>query len=98
MVMSSRSAHHQPSQGDLDLLALLTSDSSSMGPLSSGSTPAHGHTHPHGPKAKKLLPRRENPVDALLISAVLAGSGPVTRHHLGHGVGKSQVRRAGGTS
>lgn len=83
MIMSSRIAHSQPSQGDLDLLALLTSDSTSMGPLSTGAP--HAHTHPH---QKRQLPRRENPVDALLISAVLAGSGNVTRHHLGHAVRK----------
>lgn len=72
-----RMPHSQPSQADMDLLSLLTSDSSSLGPLSG--EPTH---------QKRQLPRRQNPVDALLISAVLAGSGPVTRHHLGHGVGE----------
>ena len=27
-------------------------------------------------------------MDALLISAVLSGSGPLTRHHIGHGAGQ----------
>ena len=27
-------------------------------------------------------------MDALLISAVLSGSGPLTRHHIGHGAGE----------
>jgi len=44
-------------------------------------------TQPNHQKAKRL-PRRESPMDALLISAVLSGSGPLTRHHIGHGAGQ----------
>jgi hypothetical protein len=72
---------HTVSDADLDVLSLLTSDESSMGPL-----PAQ----PKPQKAKRL-PRRESPMDALLISAVLSGSGPLTRHHIGHGAGECIV-------
>ena len=44
-------------------------------------------TQPNPQKAKRL-PRRESPMDALLINAVLSGSGPLTRHHIGHGAGE----------
>lgn len=79
-----------PTQADVDFLDMLTSDHASMGPL-----PAH---HVHGPncsheqprptrfaKPVKSLPRREGEMDALMLSAVLSGSGPVSRHHFGHG-------------
>ena len=78
-----------PTQADLDFLDVLTSDHASMGPL-----PAH---HVHGPdcsheqsrpmrtKPVKSLPRRDGEMDALMLSAVLSGSGPVSRHHFGHG-------------
>jgi hypothetical protein len=75
---SSRMGSHTVSDADLDVLSLLTSDESSMGPLP---------TQPKPHKAKRL-PRRESPMDALLISAVLSGSGPLTRHHIGHGAGQ----------
>ena len=73
---------HTVSSGDLEVLSLLTSDESTMGPLP---------TRPKAHNAKRL-PRRESPMDALLISAVLSGSGPLTRHHIGHGAGKSLRR------
>ena len=73
-------SHNAPTQGDFEILSLLTSDSSSLGPLS---------PHHESPtNKKKALPRRDQPLDALLISAVLAGSGPVTRHHFPHGGGE----------
>jgi hypothetical protein len=77
---SSRMAtnSHSVSEADLEILSLLTSDESSLGPLPS---------RPNHHKAKRL-PRRESPMDALLISAVLSGSGPLTRHHIGHGASK----------
>ncbi|KAL7419719.1 GTP cyclohydrolase II [Cryptotrichosporon argae] len=64
-------SRHSPSQGDLDVLSLLTSDAPPR--------PQQGR-----PGARK--PQREQSLDALMISAVLAGSGPVTRHHFGHGI------------
>lgn len=77
---SSRMAHHAVSQADLDVLTLLTSDESSLGPLPTRATK---------PPQSKRLPPRESPMDALLISAVLTGSDPLTRHHFGHGAGMS---------
>ena len=78
---SSRMAHHAVSQADLDVLALLTSDESSLGPLPTRAT--------NKPQQKsKRLAQRESPMDALLISAVLTGSDPLTRHHFGHGAGR----------
>ncbi|RSH94554.1 GTP cyclohydrolase II [Saitozyma podzolica] len=79
-------SHHTASQADLDVLALLTSDSASLGPLAPtpGNNVSASVPPPSGGR-KKSLPRRDSPLDALLISAVLAGSGPVTRHHFGHG-------------
>lgn len=59
-------AQHHVSQGDLDILSLLTAD----GPNSN---------------KRKGLPRRDQPLDSLLLTAVLAGSDKVTRHHFGHG-------------
>ncbi|WWD16637.1 GTP cyclohydrolase II [Kwoniella shandongensis] len=83
---STHMSHNTTTQADLDLLSLLTSDQSTLGPLSGG----RGHaavTHTQEGK-KKVLPRRDSPMDALMISAVIAGSGPVTRHHFGHGMAR----------
>jgi hypothetical protein len=44
---------------------------------------------PAAPKRK--LARREQPLDPLLFTAVLAGSGQITRHHIGHGLGTLRV-------
>ncbi|ORY29497.1 GTP cyclohydrolase II-domain-containing protein [Naematelia encephala] len=85
-ILPSRTMHG-PSQADLDILALLTSESSALGPLSS-SQPNHSHEHRTPGKKRQFPPRRESPMDALMISAVLAGSGPVTRHHLNHGISR----------
>ena len=81
-ILPTRMPQKMPSQADLDALALLTSESSILGPLSP-------ERKPNLP-LKKSKPVRDSPLDALLISAVLAGSGPVTRHHFGHGCGKSR--------
>lgn len=79
---------HSVSQADLEVLSLLTSDESSLGPLPS--RPKHHQA--------KRLPRRESPMDALLISAVLSGSGPLTRHHIGHGASKFFWQRIKGNN
>lgn len=85
MLSQTRMAHHV-SQADLDILDLLTKDESKMGPLAAPRQQQPGQQ----PAAwKKQMPRRDQPMDALLISAVLAGSGPMSRHHFGHGTGKS---------
>ncbi|WVR03932.1 GTP cyclohydrolase II [Kwoniella sp. DSM 27419] len=82
--------HSAPSQADMDFLAMLTSDSSTLGPLSPAPGPGaeiSGSDESTGPSgAKKQLPRRDSPMDALLISAVIAGSEKVSRHHFGHGM------------
>ncbi|OCF58026.1 GTP cyclohydrolase II [Kwoniella mangroviensis CBS 10435] len=75
--MSHSQSHSAPSQGDLDVLALLTSDSTNLGPL-----PPQGQ---QGQRNKKALPKRDSPMDALMISAVIAGSEKISRHHFGHG-------------
>ncbi len=90
-ILPSRTTHSAPTQADLDILSLLTSESSSLGPLSP-KYPEPQHTAP-----KKALPRRDSPLDALLISAVLAGSGSVTRHHFGHGLGEHRSISPGQT-
>lgn len=79
-------AHSSPTQADLDILSLLTSDQSALGPLPFQSARLKPAPQPVSGK-KKLIPRRDSPLDALMISAVLAGSGPITRHHFGHGLG-----------
>ncbi|KAK4685634.1 GTP cyclohydrolase II, partial [Tremellales sp. Uapishka_1] len=84
-ILPSRSNHQLASQADMDLLDLLTSESSSLGPLSSGPPQSHSHVH-QGPKKRK--PQRESPFDPLMITAVLAGSGPLSRHHIGHGAAR----------
>jgi len=81
-VLPSRHQHAAPSDADMDLLTLLTADSGIAGPSNEGRT-----AEDHRLKARKALPRRDGPLDPLMISAVLAGSGPVTRHHFGHGPG-----------
>ena len=87
-------ASHRPaepvSQADLALLNHLTSDSSSLGSASCAGGPHCGHDHP-APTGAKSVQRRDQHMDSLLLSAVLAGSGPVTRHHFGHG-GESRGR------
>lgn len=86
---SSRMAHHAVSQADLDVLALLTSDESSLGPLPTRVTkPQRQQQQQPQPQKSKRLAQRESPMDALLISAVLSGSDPLTRHHFGHGAGR----------
>ncbi|EIW68881.1 hypothetical protein TREMEDRAFT_31049 [Tremella mesenterica DSM 1558] len=84
---SHRPNHENPTSADLDVLSLLTSDHVNLGPLSptAGTGSGIGKMGGSGERPKRQLPRRESPLDTLLISAVLAGSGPVTRHHLGHG-------------
>lgn len=77
---SSTMAKHAVSQADLDVLALLTSDESSLGPLPN---------RPTKQSNGRRMARRDSPMDALLISAVLSGSDPLTRHHFGHGAGES---------
>ncbi|OWT37765.1 GTP cyclohydrolase II [Cryptococcus neoformans] len=79
--------HSPPTQADLDVLSLLTSDQSAIGTLPFQSTRLKSAPQPVLGK-KKLIPRRDSPLDALMISAVLAGSGPITRHHFGHGLAK----------
>lgn len=95
MVQSRMSHHAAPTQADLDILNLLTSDSSALGPLSPAQKHAHTPSHEQAGQAsaRKQLPRRENPMDALLLTAVLNGSGPVSRHHLGHGSRQSRPSR-----
>ena len=92
---SSRSNHSTPTQADMDVLSLLTADHVNLGPLQQPrATPSRTSSAEHvggASRPKKQLPRRESPMDALLISAVLAGSGPVTRHHFGHGAGESTL-------
>nr|XP_018264628.1 GTP cyclohydrolase II [Kwoniella dejecticola CBS 10117]OBR86786.1 GTP cyclohydrolase II [Kwoniella dejecticola CBS 10117] len=84
-------SHHSPTQGDLDVLSFLTSDSSTLGPLpssalsaSTSQTQVQGQGQEQGQR-KKSLPRRDSPMDALMISAVIAGSEKISRHHFGHG-------------
>ncbi|WRT65599.1 GTP cyclohydrolase II [Kwoniella shivajii] len=84
MAHSARFSHaQQPTQGDLDVLSFLTSDSTNLGPLPSSPTRNPGQLQGQG---KKALPRRDSPMDALMISAVIAGSEKVSRHHFGHGM------------
>ncbi|WVQ94529.1 GTP cyclohydrolase II [Kwoniella sp. CBS 9459] len=66
-------SHSAPNQGDLDVLALLTGSGSGHNPSQQGQQ-----------GKKKALPRRDSPMDALLISAVIAGSDKISRHHFGH--------------
>ncbi|WVQ78762.1 GTP cyclohydrolase II [Cryptococcus sp. DSM 104549] len=89
LLSRSQMAHSAPTQSDMDILDLLTSDQSTLGPLST-SAPSHDAAESAAApgQKKKALPRRDSPMDALLISAVLAGSGPVTRHHFGHGLAR----------
>nr|XP_019012154.1 GTP cyclohydrolase II [Kwoniella pini CBS 10737]OCF50935.1 GTP cyclohydrolase II [Kwoniella pini CBS 10737] len=75
--MSQSRSHQSLTQGDLDVLSFLTSDSSTLGPL-----PSTSQTQG---QQKKSLPRRDSPMDALMISAVIAGSEKISRHHFGHG-------------
>ncbi|WVF67094.1 GTP cyclohydrolase II [Kwoniella sp. CBS 6097] len=67
-------SHSVPTQGDLDVLALLTGSGNGQ------NIPQQGQQG-----KKKVLPRRDSPMDALLISAVIAGSDKISRHHFGHG-------------
>lgn len=99
--MATRLPVDHTSQADLDFLDMLTSNSSSLGSLGLSQKSNCGHDHPPGhphnqpgsflgfgaqPVAKsKPVPRRDEHMDSLLLSAVLSGSGPVTRHHFGHG-------------
>ncbi|ORX36500.1 GTP cyclohydrolase II-domain-containing protein [Kockovaella imperatae] len=88
------SAISMPSQGDFDVLSLLTSDvpyhhrlpSSSSPPRRSGesSPPLHAHVPSSERSKPKQKQRDDNPIDALLISAVIAGSGSMSRHHFSH--------------
>ncbi|ODO04738.1 GTP cyclohydrolase II [Cryptococcus amylolentus CBS 6273] len=88
LMAHTQAAHSAPTQADLDILSLLTSDQSSFGPLAAPQKPnVSPPLNTNG--RKKQLPRRESPIDALMISAVLAGSGPVTRHHFGHGMART---------
>nr|XP_019050262.1 GTP cyclohydrolase II [Kwoniella bestiolae CBS 10118]OCF29192.1 GTP cyclohydrolase II [Kwoniella bestiolae CBS 10118] len=80
--MTHQPQHSAPTQGDLDILSLLTSDSTNLGPLPSAST-SQGQQG-QGQK-KRTLPKRDSPMDALMISAVIAGSEKISRHHFGHG-------------
>ncbi|WVQ74490.1 GTP cyclohydrolase II [Cryptococcus sp. DSM 104548] len=90
LMAHSQAAHAAPTQADLDILSLLTSDQSSLGPLSTPSSQKNNVSPPIQPNGRrKPLPRRESPIDALMISAVLAGSGPVSRHHFGHGMART---------
>ena len=46
---------------------------------------SHSHSPPVDPAQGKKLPRREQPLDPLLISAVIEGRAPLaTRNHFGH--------------
>lgn len=98
VVLSSQMAHFTSTQADLDFLDLLTLDESSLGPLrpaNNGNVNAHASSSATANGGNKVLPRRESHMDALLLSAVLAGSGPVTRHHLGHGIGALESATSG---
>ncbi|WWC87769.1 GTP cyclohydrolase II [Kwoniella dendrophila CBS 6074] len=84
--MSHSQAYSSPTQGDLDVLSFLTSDSTNLGPLpSSSSSQQQSSGHGGQSEKKKSLPRRDSPMDALMISAVIAGSEKISRHHFGHG-------------
>ncbi len=73
--------HAQPTDGDLAILELLTASSPG-----DSHQPAHHHPHPHPhPPPARRLPRREQPLDPVLIAAVIEGSAPAaTRNHFGH--------------
>lgn len=68
-------------QADLDLLNLLTTDGPKPATAATAvaSAPANG-------QRKKSVVRRDAGLDSLLLSAVLAGSDKITRHHFGHGM------------
>lgn len=85
MPMVARRMEHT-TQSDLDFLNLLTSDSASLGPLSASGSHIHtpGCAHDVAQAQPKKPVRRDQHMDALLLSAVVAGSGPVSRHHFGH--------------
>ena len=66
--------HCAQSKADLDILSLVCADS-----------------HPRYKSKqikKRSMPRRDSPIEALLLSAVISGSGAETRHHVGHGAGE----------
>lgn len=74
-----------PTQADMDFLDLLTgptNPSVRARQQESASDHSHPHTHAH---SKVPMRRRDQPLDPLLISAVIEGSAPVaTRNHFGH--------------
>ncbi|KAL1410351.1 GTP cyclohydrolase II [Vanrija albida] len=84
MSPSSAPSHHNSSyatQADLDLLNLLTADAAAPKPPSAAASSA-----PANAQRKKSVVRRDAGLDSLLLSAVLAGSDKITRHHFGHGM------------
>ncbi|KAJ9109065.1 hypothetical protein QFC21_000392 [Naganishia friedmannii] len=73
-----------PNQADMDILNLLTGpvNPSARARQQVTSTSFKGQTHTH---EKMPLQRREQPLDPLLIAAVIEGSAPMaTRNHFGH--------------
>ncbi|TXT10932.1 hypothetical protein VHUM_01683 [Vanrija humicola] len=74
--------HHSSTyatQADLDILNLLTVDAAPKPATANSSAPVNG-------QRKKSVVRRDAGLDSLLLSAVLAGSDKITRHHFGHGM------------
>lgn len=74
-----------PTQADMDFLDLLTgpvnpSARARQQESTPNQPPPHAHAHSRVP-----MRRRDQPLDPLLISAVIEGSAPVaTRNHFGH--------------
>jgi GTP cyclohydrolase II len=102
-VSSPHMTHHSASQADLDVLAILTGEhANSLGPLppktgagSNGGAGASGIGQDVRMK-KTQVPRRDGPMESLMLSAVIAGAGNVSRHHFGHGAGESFVSKTCG--
>ncbi|WVN90473.1 GTP cyclohydrolase II [Cryptococcus depauperatus CBS 7841] len=84
-VLSSGMAHSAPTEKDMDILSLLISEQSALGPLSSYPQPFGSENVKQG---RRIESHKDGPMDALLLSAVLAGSSTVTRHHFGHGIAR----------
>ena len=71
--------NHSTNSGQPSKRLLMTNGTHSLDDLTDG-----GDTRGRRPKM-------DNPIDSLLLSAVIAGSGKLSRHHFGHGSGKSNL-------
>ena len=82
-------SHHSASQADLDVLAMITGENANnLGPLP-GQSNGIGH---QVQMKKKQMPRRDGPMESLMLSSVMSGAGSVSRHHFGHGAGELFIR------